>query len=97
MGDGLAGDLAQVITEPIFDISGLVEAARDQLFDPILRGGSPKRRDARIPPSAELDVWRQAGVDETLGLSDRPFVELGDAGRERASKTHPARRQAGRD
>ncbi len=60
-----------------------MEAARHQRFDPLLGGGSPERTDARIPPGAELDVRRQAGVDEALGLCDRPFVELGDPGRER--------------
>jgi hypothetical protein len=60
-----------------------VEPARHQLFDSILGGGSTERSDARIPPGTDLDVRRQAGVDEALGLSDRPFVELGDPGRER--------------
>src|SRR5271170_4054298 len=79
-------DLAQVVSEPIFDIPRLMEAARDQGFDPILGGRSPERSDARIPSGAELDVRRQAGVDEALSLSDRPFVELGDPGRERFYK-----------
>jgi hypothetical protein len=60
-----------------------VETARRQRFDPILRGGSPGRSDARIPPGTELDVRRQAGVDEALSVGDRPFVESGDPGRER--------------
>ena len=81
--DTLARDLAQVVSEAIFDIPRLVEAARHQRFDPILGGRSPERSDARIPPGTELDVRRQAGVDEALGVSDRPFVELGDPGRER--------------
>jgi hypothetical protein len=34
-------------------------------------------------PAPSSTVRRQAGVDEALGLSDRPFVELGDPGRER--------------
>jgi hypothetical protein len=50
LGAGLAHDLAQVVSEPIFDIPRLV---------------------------------RQAGVDDALGVGDRPFVELGDPGRER--------------
>src|SRR5579871_5909405 len=79
----LARDLPQVISEPIFDIPGLVEAALHQRFDSILCGRSPERRDARIPPSAELDIRRQAGVDEALGLGDRPFVELCDPRRKR--------------
>ena len=52
-------------------------------LDPLLGGRSPQRSDARIPTGAEFDIRRQAGVDEALGLSDRPFVELGDSGRER--------------
>lgn len=51
---GLARNLAQVISESIFDIPRLVEAARHQLFDPILGGGSAERSDARIPSGAEL-------------------------------------------
>jgi hypothetical protein len=83
LGAGLARDLAQPVSEPIFDIPRLVEAARPQRFDPFLGGGSSERSDARIPPGTELDVRRQAGVDEALGVGDRPFVELGDPGRER--------------
>src|SRR5581483_1649458 len=79
----LAGDLPQVVSEPIFDIPGLVEAALHQRFDSILCGRSPERSDARIPPGAKFDVRRQTGVDESLGLGDRPFVELGDSRRER--------------
>jgi hypothetical protein len=41
-GAGLARALAQVVSEPIFDIPRLVEAARHQRFDPILGGGSPE-------------------------------------------------------
>ena len=63
-----------------------MEAAGHQRLDPFLGGRSPERSDARIPPSTELDVRRQAGVDEALGLGDRPFVELGDPGRERFNK-----------
>src|SRR5438128_4993003 len=38
-GDGLAGDLAQVVSEPIFDIARLVEAARHESFDTVLSSG----------------------------------------------------------
>src|SRR5579872_1849437 len=79
----LARKLAQIVSEPIFDIAWLVEAALHQCSDSILCGRSPKRSDARVPPGTELDIRRQAGVDQTLSLSDRPFVELGDPGRER--------------
>ena len=85
-GAGLARDLAQVVSEPIFDIPRLVETARHQSLNPLLGGRSPERSDARIPSGSELDIRRQAGVDEALGLSDRPFVELGDPGRERLRK-----------
>jgi len=62
--------LSQVVSEPIFDIPRLVEAALDQRFDSVLCGRSPKRSNARIPPGAELDIRRQAGVEEALGLGD---------------------------
>src|ERR1700677_2230571 len=65
-GEGLARDLTQVVSEPIFDVPRLVEAGRDQRLDPLLGGRSPERSDARIPPGAELDIRRQAGVDEAL-------------------------------
>src|ERR1700693_6201351 len=82
-GARLARDLAQGVSESTFGIPRLVEAARDQRLDPLLGGRSPERSDARIPPGAELDVRRQAGVNEALGLGDRPFVKLGDPRRER--------------
>ena len=82
-GAGLARYLAHVVSEPIFDIPRLVEAACHQRFDRILSGGSPERSDARIPPGTELNVRRQAGVDEALGSGDRPFIERGDPGCER--------------
>jgi hypothetical protein len=72
--------LAQIESEPIFDIAGLVEAARHQRFDPILGRGSPERSDARIPPGTELDIRRQAGVNEALSVGDRPLIESGDPG-----------------
>jgi hypothetical protein len=78
---GLARDLANIVSEPVFRVSRFVEAARHQLFNPLLCGWSPERSDARIPPGAEFDVRRQAGVDQALSLSDRPLVELGDPGR----------------
>src|SRR5579864_179034 len=80
---GLTRDLAQIIPEPVLDIPRLVEAARHKRLDPLLSGGSPERSNARVPPGAEFNVRRQAGVDEALGVGDRPFVESGDPGRER--------------
>ncbi len=79
----LARNLAQVVSEPIFDVPRLVEAARHQRFDPILGGWSPERSKARITTGAKLAVRRQAGVDKALGVGDRPFVEFGDPRRER--------------
>src|SRR4051794_170175 len=66
-GASLALELAQVVSEAIFDFSRLVEAARHQCFEPVLGGGSPQRSDAGIPPGAEFQVRRQARVDEALG------------------------------
>jgi len=82
-GEGLARDLAQVVSEPIFDIARLMEATRHQRFDPLLSRGSPERTDARIPSGTKLDVRRQARVDEALGVGDGPLVKLGDPGRKR--------------
>src|SRR5579871_1625674 len=67
-GAGLA-DLAQVVSEPIFDIARLVEASRHQRFDPILSGRSPERSNARIPPGAELDVRRRLVLTRRLVLA----------------------------
>ena len=75
--------MAQVVSEAIFDVARLVEAARHQRFDPLLGRGSTERSDARVPPGTEFDVRRQAGVDEALGVGDGPLVEPGDPGRER--------------
>lgn len=60
--DSLAHDLAQVISEPIFDVAGLVEAALHQCFDPVLRGRSSDCSHARVPSGTELDLRRQAGI-----------------------------------
>ncbi len=68
-GTGLARDLAQLASEPIFDITRLVEAARHQ-------------RLASHPAPNSTARW-QVGVDETYGVGDSPFVELGDTGRQR--------------
>src|SRR5436309_9413084 len=76
----LARDLAEVVSQPIFDIARFVEAACHQRLDAILSGGSAERTDARIPSGAALDIERQAGVHEALGICDRPFVESGDTG-----------------
>jgi hypothetical protein len=65
---GFAHELAQVIPEPVFDIPRLVEPTRDQGLAVFLRGGPSQRRDARVPASANLDVRRQAGVDQALVL-----------------------------
>jgi hypothetical protein len=72
-----------IVSEPIFGAPRFLEAARHQILDPLLCGRSTERSDARTPPSAQLNVRRQAGVNEALGLADRPIAELGDPGRER--------------
>jgi hypothetical protein len=50
---------------------------------PSSAAGRPSEAMHASHPAPELDVRRRAGVDEALGLSDRPFVELGDPARER--------------
>src|SRR5690349_11760120 len=81
-GAGLARDQSQVVSQPILGVAWLVEALRHEGFDSILGGWSTERSDAGVPSGAEFDIRRQAGIDEALGLADRPFVELGDAVRE---------------
>jgi hypothetical protein len=61
--------LPQVVSEPIFGIPGLVEAASHQCFNPILGGGSPEWSDARIPPGTELDVRREDVLTRRLVLA----------------------------
>jgi len=82
----LASDLAQVISEPIFDIPWLVETPRDQRLNPLLGGRSSERSDTCIPSGTQFDVRRQAAVDEALGLGNGPFVKAGDPCRERLYK-----------
>jgi hypothetical protein len=60
--------LAQIVSEPIFDIPRFVEAAPYQRLNPLLGGGSSERSDARIPPGAEFNVRRQAGIYKALGV-----------------------------
>jgi hypothetical protein len=48
----LERDLPEVVSEPIFGVSWLVEAFCHQRFDPLLGGGSSERSDAGIPPGA---------------------------------------------
>jgi hypothetical protein len=43
IASGAGLDLAQVVSEPIFNIPRLLEAARRERFDPFLGGGSTKR------------------------------------------------------
>jgi len=81
-----ASQLTHMVSEPIFNITWLMETALHQCLYPGLAGGSPERSEARIPPGTELDVRRQAGVDEALGVGDRPFVEPGDPGCERLNE-----------
>jgi hypothetical protein len=78
----LAPQLADVIAQAVFHITRLVEAMLHQRFDCASGGGSPERSHARIPPAPKFDVRRQAGVDESLRIGDRPFIEPGDSGSE---------------
>src|SRR4051794_11916364 len=81
-----AWDLAQIVSESIFHFAWLVEAACVQCLDSRLGRGSPERSNAGIPPGADLHVRGQAGVYETLGICDRPFVELCDPSGQRLHK-----------
>ena len=83
---GLAHELAQIVSEPIFDVPRLVEAESHERFDSFWAARPIERSDARIPPGSELNVRWQAGIDEALGVGDRPPVEPGDPGRERLNE-----------
>src|ERR1700721_3045220 len=76
---GLARDLTDVVSQSIFDVSRLVEAARHQRFDPLLGGGAADRTTARIPP---------AGERELAAVARRPATDEGDGGEWRAGQTH---------
>jgi hypothetical protein len=75
--------LAQVVSEPIFDIRGLWKSRAISALIPFWVPGRPSEAMHASHPGAEFDVWPQAGVDEPLGVGDRQFSEPGDPGRER--------------
>ena len=68
--------------QAVFDIAGSLEASRGQRLDAILGGRAAQRCDAGVPAGTELDIRRQAGIDQPLRLSDRPFIEFGDTNRQ---------------
>jgi hypothetical protein len=75
--------LAQIVSEPIFDIRGLSKPRAISALIPSWAAGRPSEAMHASHPRTEFNVRRQAGIYKALGLSDRPFVELGDPGRER--------------
>src|SRR5262249_14811598 len=82
-----AHKLSHVISQSILCIARFVKASFHQRLDPLLRGWSYNRSEARIPPSCDLDIrWQASSVDKALGINDCPPVERGDPGRERLDK-----------
>ena len=74
----------QVGSQPIFCVARLMKPLLEQDLDPLLRRRPSDRSHAGVPSGRDFDVWRQArGIHKTLRVRDRPFVEQGDAGRER--------------
>jgi hypothetical protein len=86
-GPRLSLNLAHVVSQPIFDIPRLVEAARHQLFDSILGGGSPERTTGSVlPPSFEMR-YTFHGYGKTLAFghiifsqASKTFIELFEGG-----------------
>jgi hypothetical protein len=65
-----------VISQPLFDIAGPVEAALHQCLYSGLAGGSPERSEKRIPLRRNFRVRRQTGnINQALGFRDGLFVE----------------------
>src|SRR6266404_298777 len=76
-----------MISEPIFDIAGMMEAALHQRLDSELAGGAAQRGEESVPFERDFRVGRQACyVNQTLGVSDRPFVERCDPSCQRIDK-----------
>ena len=67
--------MAQVPPKSIFYVPRLVEAARHQPLDSLLGGGTPERRDARIPPGAQLDVRGRPAFRALPDIELDAFVE----------------------
>src|SRR5690242_5520814 len=68
-----------MISEPILDVSRLLESACCERFDPILSGGSSQGCDTYFPSGTKFDIRWQAGVHEPLRLTHRPFVKLSNS------------------
>src|SRR6266851_7447111 len=68
-----------MVSKPIFDIAGTMEAALHQRLDSELAGGAAQRGEESVPFKLDFRVGRQACyVNQTLGVSDRPLVERCD-------------------
>jgi hypothetical protein len=64
-----------------------VKASLNQRLNPLLRGWSHKRINARIPPGSDFDIGRQTrSVDKALSINNCPLVERGDSSRKRIDK-----------
>src|SRR4051812_12504863 len=66
-------------SQPVLDITGLLEASVQKGPDPLLCGGSPDRSDASLPARRDLDVgWQARRIHQALRIGDGPLVERGD-------------------
>ena len=84
---GVEAQLAQVEPESVLEIAGLLEPLFQEGCDVVLRGGSLDGGHAGVPAGSDFDVGRQAGgVDQALGVGDRPLVKRGDPGGERVDE-----------
>src|SRR6266851_6238165 len=76
-----------MVSEPIFDIAGPMEAALHQRLDSELAGGAAQRGDKSVPFKRDFRIGRQAcHVDQALRVSDRLLVERCDPSRQRIDK-----------
>src|SRR5262249_56740011 len=79
--------LSDVISESIFYIAGFVKALLYQGLDSLLKCWSFYRGNARIPPSSDFNIRRQAvSIDQSLDINDCPFVEGCDPRRKSINK-----------
>src|ERR1700675_119619 len=83
-----ASMLSHEISQAIFCIAGFAKASPNQLLDPLLRGWSCHRSNARVPPGFDFDIRRQTSdVDKAPDIHDCPFVEGGDSAGKRIDKS----------
>src|SRR5882724_1303684 len=76
-----------MISEPIFDIAGVMEAALHQRLESELAGGAAQRGEESVPFKRDFRIGRQACyVDQALRVSDRLLVERCDPYRQRIDK-----------